>query len=134
MNQKQLEGRIGEEVAASYLDKNGYIVICKNFRCMQGEIDIIAKDKEEIVFVEVKTRTSTDYGEAREAVGKEKQKHIYKAAEYYLYKYKIDESFTRIDVIEVYIFNRKDKSKSHKTSNLKFLIEIIREIWKIIQR
>lgn len=119
MNQKQIEGRIGEEVAADYLDKKGYALICRNFKCIQGEIDIIAKDNDEVVFVEVKTRTSIDYGEAREAVDKEKQKHIYRVAEYYLYKYKMEECFSRIDVIEVYIYNRKDKFKSYKTSSIK---------------
>lgn len=121
MNQKQLEGKIGEDFATDYLSKQGYIIICRNFRCFQGEIDIIARDKESLVFVEVKTRTSINYGEAKEAVGEKKQKHIYEAAGYYLYKYKLEEYYTRIDVIEVYIYNRKNKIKSYKTSNLKFL-------------
>ena len=49
--------------------------------------------------------------------GNEKQKHIYKAAEYYLYKNKLDEVYTRIDVIEVYVYNRKIKHKSHQTGS-----------------
>ena len=103
MNQKQIEGRTGEEVATKYLESLGYKIICNNFRCMQGEIDIIAKDKEELVFIEVKTRTSVKYGEAREAVDKNKQKHMYKAAGYYLFKNKMESAFVRLDVIEVYI-------------------------------
>lgn len=119
-NQRQIEGKIGEDIAAKYIEKQGYKVICKNFRCLKGEIDIIAIDKEYIVFIEVKTRTNKKYGEAKEAVGKEKQKHIYKAAEYYLYSNKMEEEYTRIDVIEVYIYNRKYWFKSYKTSYIKF--------------
>ena len=74
---------------------------------MQGEIDIIAKDKEEIVFVEVKTRYNRHYGEARDAVDKNKQKHIINCAKYYLYKNRQEDSFVRIDVIEVYPQNNE---------------------------
>ena len=70
MNQKQMEGKIGEDAAVYYLTRQGYRIICRNFRCIQGEIDIIAKDEDNLVFVEVKTRTSIKYGEAREAVRK----------------------------------------------------------------
>lgn len=107
MNHKQIEGRVGEDAATYYLQKEGYIIICRNFSCFQGEIDIIAKDGNNLVFVEVKTRTSTRYGEAKEAVDENKQKHIYKAAEYYLYKNRLEDKFVRIDVIEVYVHNGK---------------------------
>lgn len=74
MNQKQIEGKVGEDAAIYYLQKEGYVLICRNFRCFQGEIDIIAKDGNYLVFVEVKTRTSTKYGEARDAVRREQTK------------------------------------------------------------
>ena len=60
-------GRIGENIIADYITKLGYKVVERNFECNQGEIDIIAKDKEELVFIEVKTRTDISYGEASEA-------------------------------------------------------------------
>ena len=119
MNQKQIEGKNGEKIATRYLETEGYKIICKNFRCLQGEIDIIARDNETVVFVEVKTRTSFKYGEAKEAVNETKQKHIYKAIEYYLYKNRLEDAFVRIDVIEVYIMNRTNKDKSHKTCSIK---------------
>lgn len=74
MYYKQTEGKIGEDAAVYYLHREGYTIICRNFRCIQGEIDIIAKDENYIVFVEVKTRTSTRYGEAMEAVRREQTK------------------------------------------------------------
>lgn len=106
---KQREGRNGEVLASKYLEKIGYEIICNNFRCTQGEIDIIAKDKEEIVFVEVKTRTSIRYGEAKEAVDHRKQRHIINAARYYLYKTSKENAKVRIDVIEVYLAGDKAK-------------------------
>lgn len=71
---------------------------------MKGEIDIIAKDNNnELVFVEVKTRTNKKYGEACEAVNRKKREHIRNTAEYFLYTNKIDKVGIRMDVIEVYI-------------------------------
>ena len=107
MNNKQIEGKFGEKEAEKYLKEQGYKIICKNFKCMQGEIDIIAKDKNEVIFVEVKTRTGINYGEAKEAVDKKKQKHILKTIEYYLYKNKLENEPIRVDVIEIYLYNRK---------------------------
>lgn len=107
MNIKQIEGKMGEIEATKYLKKLGYKIICNNFRCIQGEIDIIARDKQETVFIEVKTRNSKKYGEGREAVDKNKQKHIIEAAKYYLYKNKIEDAYVRIDVIEIYLAKEK---------------------------
>lgn len=106
---KQIEGRNGEMLASRYLEGLGYKIICNNFRCTQGEIDIVAKDKNELVFVEVKTRSSIKFGEAKEAVDQRKQKHIVNATKYYLYKTKQESANVRIDVIEVYLFGGKVK-------------------------
>ncbi len=107
MYQKHEIGRIGEEAATNYLKKLGYNVIERNFLCKRGEIDIICLDKKELVFVEVKTRTSAEFGNPADAVNNIKQKHIYKAAEYYIYKRHLENEFIRIDVIEVYIKKTK---------------------------
>jgi len=107
MNKKQVEGKTGETIAREYLDSIGYRLLHKNFRCRQGEIDLIAKNGEEIVFIEVKTRKSTNYGEAREAVNREKIGHIIKTAMYYLHITRQETAFVRIDVIEVYLMHGK---------------------------
>ena len=75
MNKKEI-GNNGENKAQEYLERIGYFIVGRNFKCKFGEIDIIAIDKNELVFVEVKTRGSKKYGEAREAVNKYKKKHI----------------------------------------------------------
>ena len=68
MYKSHITGKIGEKVAQEYLIKNDYEILVKNFRCKQGEIDIIAKDKNELVFIEVKTRTNKKYGNPIDAV------------------------------------------------------------------
>lgn len=103
MYQRHELGKTGENLACIYLQKNYYEIIERNFKCKIGEIDIIAKDKNELVFVEVKTRKSKEYGAPADAVDNRKQKHIYKAANYYLYIKQIPDIYTRIDVIEVYL-------------------------------
>lgn len=103
MYYKKETGNCGEDIAAQYLEQKGYKILERNFRCNQGEIDIIAKDKEEIVFVEVKTRSNTSYGLASEAVNKQKKMHMLRAIKYYLYIRNLQNDFIRIDVVEVYI-------------------------------
>lgn len=107
MYDKQQTGKIGEDIAAEYLKKQGYTIMERNFRCKQGEIDMIAIDKEEIVFVEVKTRHNSNYGLASEAVNQQKKKHLMKTIQYYLYQRNLEDSFIRIDVMEIYIKNNK---------------------------
>lgn len=104
-------GKIGENIACDYLKQKEYKVIERNFRCRQGEIDIIAIDilKEEIVFIEVKSRTSLEYGEPAEAVDRIKQKHIYQSARYYIYKNEIKDIAIRLDIIEVYLYRNNNK-------------------------
>lgn len=107
MYKRHETGKQGEELAVKYLEQNGYKVIERNFECKQGEIDIIALYKKEIIFIEVKTRTNTKYGTPAEAVDKTKQKHLTKAVKYYLYSRHLENEFVRIDVIEIYMYEQK---------------------------
>lgn len=108
---KQKIGKIGEDIACKYLQKNKYIIIDRNFRCKQGEIDIIACDEKsrELVFIEVKTRSNTKYGRPSEAVRKLKKNHIIGSAKYYNYKNRIKNIPIRFDVIEVFLCNSNYK-------------------------
>lgn len=100
-------GKFGEEKACEYLSRIGYDIVERNFECSQGEIDIIAWDeqKKELVFIEVKTRTNFNYGNPADAVNVTKQKHIYWAAQYYIYLHQIKKTYLRFDVLEIYIKN-----------------------------
>ena len=105
MHVNQQLGQYGEDKACSYLESHNYKIIERNFRCRQGEIDIIAKDlsKNELVFVEVKTRLRFNYGTPSQSVTSIKQRHILNVAKYYLYKNSITDTFIRFDVIEVFV-------------------------------
>lgn len=100
-------GNTGEDIATEYLEKQGYIILERNFYCKQGEIDIIAKDKNEVVFVEVKSRSDVEYGLPSEAVTKQKIKHLCRTARYFLYKNKMFNKFIRFDVVEILIKSGK---------------------------
>lgn len=105
-NQKIDEGREGERIAASYLAKKGYKIIDKNFRCKIGEIDIIAiGNNKTLVFIEVKTRGSQDFGDPLEAINYRKLKSLIRVAQYYkLVHPKLPEQL-RIDAISVKLSN-----------------------------
>jgi putative endonuclease len=83
-HQKQKFGQEGEALAARHLKKNGYRIIEKNYRTKLGEIDIIAKDKDTLVFVEVKSRRSWQFGNPKAAVTPRKQRKISMVALHYL--------------------------------------------------
>ena len=108
---KQKRGKKGENLACKYLQKHQYTIIDRNFRCRQGEIDIIACDEQakELVFFEVKTRTSLRYGRPSESIQKLKQNHIISVTKYYIYKNKIKDIPIRFDVIEVFLSNSNYK-------------------------
>lgn len=93
-------GKKGEELAAQYLEGKGYEILERNWRNNHKEIDIIAKDGEELVIVEVKTRQNDDYGEPDLAVTRQKQTRLIYAANAYIFKNNVD-SNTRFDIISV---------------------------------
>ncbi len=108
MHNKDL-GNWGEGQAVEFLRKKGYEIIERNFYSYQGEIDIIAKDKNELVFCEVKTRRNINFGMPVEAVNYYKKKHIYATTKYYLYKKNINNACIRFDIIEVLLIDHKTK-------------------------
>lgn len=95
-------GREGEELAVAFLKKKGYRICETNFRCPLGEIDIIAREKtSELVFIEVKTRKSSQLGYPEQAVGTRKQKKMSQLALWYLQKKKLNNTNARFDVIAI---------------------------------
>ncbi len=101
---KRIIGDIGEEAACSMLVSEGMRIICRNFSCRTGEIDIVAFDPESgaVVFAEVKTRNSAEYGLPCEFVGKEKQRRLRLTAEYYLLRNPgLRRCPLRMDIVEI---------------------------------
>jgi len=102
-------GNCGENLAVEYLKSRGYIILERNWRCHHFEVDIIAKNKENLlIIVEVKTRTTPIYGEPYEAVGRKKEQNLMNAAEMYIYKNNL-KTETRFDIISIVL----SKSKYH---------------------
>lgn len=97
-----MRGAQGEEKAEEYLEEKGYKIVEKNFKTETGEIDLIVKKENLLVFVEVKLRKDANYGYGFEAVDDVKQKKIKSAAEYYYYFKSSQELQPRFDVIEIY--------------------------------
>nr|WP_024295349.1 MULTISPECIES: YraN family protein [Lachnospiraceae] len=91
-----------EDAAAAYLEKNGYVILERNYRDRLGEIDIIAKNGIELVFVEVKYRRTLEKGDPAEAVHLLKQRKIRNAAKGYLYRHRLGEDIPcRFDVVAI---------------------------------
>lgn len=111
MNHIQL-GNSGELAAVDYLRKSGYEILDRNFRCKSGEIDIIAKNKKLLVFVEVKTRSSKVYGTPAEAVTYAKQQKIINTALHYLNFTNLNNIEIRFDVIEI-LYSRQGIQYNH---------------------
>lgn len=116
MPKKEMEGalpagdrinrrRVGtdkEELAAAFLESRGLRILEHNFRCRQGEIDLIARDGEYLVFVEVKYRKSREFGDAAGAVGPAKQKTICRVADFYRLSRGLGEGTSvRYDVVAI---------------------------------
>jgi len=102
---KQILGEKGEDMAAAFLKKEGYKIVEQNYRTPFGEIDIIAYDGSELVFVEVKARKNPTFAVPQLAVNRKKQQHIVKSAMSYISSKKIKDRGLRFDVIAISIFD-----------------------------
>lgn len=98
--EKRRLGFFGERRAAKFLEKNGYAILHRNFRCPFGEIDIIAQKGDVICFAEVKTRSGDYFGAPNQAVDKKRQKRYIDSAKYYFTNRDID-CTVRFDIIEI---------------------------------
>jgi putative endonuclease len=108
-------GNRGEDLATAFLERNGFRIVERNFRCKGGEVDIIARDGKTIVFIEVKSRRTLTYGVPQLAVTPFKQRQISKAALTWLSKKRLHDSPARFDVIAILLEN----SYSHQIEHIR---------------
>lgn len=108
-------GKEGEDLAVQFLKELGYEIVEENWQYKKFEIDVIAKDGNEMVFVEVKTRSTSFFGEPEEAVTNQKQKHLIEGADFYLNENEIDLE-SRFDVISIVLNNNKPQIKHIKSA------------------
>jgi len=94
-------GRKGEDLAAAFLQRQGYGILARNYRRRYGEIDIVAEEGDTLVFVEVKTRKSNRFGSAWEAVTRAKQRQISLVALDYITRHRLQKRNVRFDVVAV---------------------------------
>ncbi len=113
MKNKKNIGKSGEEIAAHFLQKKGYKILFRNYHSQYGEIDIIALDKDTLVFIEVKTRTS-NFESAFSSVSFSKQQKLTKTALDFISKnYEYEDFLTRFDVIVILFDQREEYRIKH---------------------
>lgn len=96
-------GRMGEDAAARYLQRLGMKILQRNFSTPVGELDLVARQRRTLVFVEVKTRSSSSFGSPAEAVGPRKQRQIIRAAKWYLNNQPGKNLQPRFDVVSILV-------------------------------
>src|ERR1700752_3938445 len=94
-------GKSGEDLACRELERRGYVIVARRYRVRGGELDVIARDGETMVFVEVKTRVGRMFGEAAEAVTPLKQLRMTRLAEEYLMRHRLGDCPCRFDVVAI---------------------------------
>jgi len=112
---RQELGKQGEKLARKHLEQKGYKVLTSNFRCRLGEIDIIAKDKHIVVFVEVRTVKSAVFGPAYNTVTYPKQKQVKRVALFYISKHNLVNTQFRFDVIGITV---NQKTGDHQLDHI----------------
>ncbi|NLB82314.1 MAG: YraN family protein [Clostridiaceae bacterium] len=115
-------GEFGERQATKYYKKKRYKILTKNYYVKGGEIDIIVQKGEYIVFVEVKTRSASQFGNPAEAVTFYKRQRMIKAAKIYLQKH--GECYVRFDVVEVFVTATGEKFKMEKLNHIENAFEV----------
>lgn len=101
-------GRKGETVAARYLRRHGYSIVERNVRAGRNEIDIIARERDTLCFVEVRSRNSAEPIPPEDSVGATKQRHIVAAARHYIARHEEPDTYYRFDVVAI-VFHEKGK-------------------------
>ena len=114
MNAKEL-AKFGEDIAVKFLGHNGYQIIERNYHSVYGEIDIICKKSNQLIFVEVKARKSNKFGEPLDAITEKKREKIIKTTYHYLAKYNLELPL-RFDIITIQYIS---KDKNYKFQHIK---------------
>lgn len=112
------KGNEGESLAVGYLQKKGYKIIVRNFRTRFGELDIICRKNDTLIFVEVKTKTSGDFGTPEEMFTKSKLAKVKKMADVYLVTNNLNNYLCRIDLIAVNLDENSQKPQINHYENL----------------
>ncbi len=110
-------GILGEKLAGDFLKKRGYRILETNYRCPQGEIDIVARHKDSLVFVEVRTRTSREFGSPEESITSAKKARLLASALHYQQMHHNLPQLWRIDVVVVELDQKGKPSRIELIEN-----------------
>jgi putative endonuclease len=110
----QDRGAAGEGAAVAYLSRLGYLILDRNFRTRFGEVDIVARDRETTVFLEVKRREAMDHGSAAEFVNPAKMRRVVSAARVYAARKGLTDTSIRFDVIAIDVTSGHERIRHHK--------------------
>jgi putative endonuclease len=110
-------GILGEKLAKDFLKKRGYRIWEANYRCPEGEVDLIAKHKDYLVFIEVRTKKSTDFGTPEESITSAKQERLRAVASHYRQTHNNLPQLWRIDVVAVELDRRGKPSRIELIEN-----------------
>lgn len=102
LEQRKQLGNRSEQLACSFLEQKGYHLLQKNFSSRWGEIDLIFRKGQDLIFVEVRSKSSGRYGQPLETITSKKQEHLRRTAQYYLCQHReLEQCYCRFDVISV---------------------------------
>ncbi len=99
-------GQLGEELAVRYLRQQGYVILERNYRCSYGEVDVVARDRDRLAFVEVRTRRGRAFGSPEESVTPQKQQRLVTVAREYLQAHDYVDADWGIDVVAIEFASR----------------------------
>jgi putative endonuclease len=107
--QRQDLGALGEDLALKEITRLGYKCIARNYRCPLGEIDLIAKERDRLVFIEIKTRRGRSTGYAKEAITSRKRRQLSKVALAYMKSNNCSDAKSRFDVVAISLMGDKEE-------------------------
>jgi putative endonuclease len=107
-------GEAGEDAAVAHLSSHGYAILDRNFKTRMGEIDIVAREQDTTVFVEVKRREASAHGTAAELVSASKMRRVVSAARIYAARHGLTEGLIRFDVIAIDVIDGHEQLRHHK--------------------
>jgi putative endonuclease len=113
---KDVLGKRGEDLAVDYLRERGFVVLARNWRCREGEIDVLATDRARLVVCEVKTRSGTAFGPPAEAVTPVKAARIRRVAQAWLAEHQVRWCEIRFDVLAILVAPRGEVTVQHYES------------------
>jgi len=113
---RRRKGKLGEDMAAKFLEERGYVILSRNYRYDRGEIDIVAEQGGEVVFVEVKLRVSDRFGTPEESITPAKEEQLKKVAEGYVREHGNEHQPCRFDVVAISFVDGRPEIRLHQNA------------------